>query len=560
MNLSVLLPLLDEITEYRELISRLSGNAANAESIEVLESARPFVLAGVAVRLARPMLVIAGRADRGKELLLELQAWVGVEKVEYFSEPDPLLYERVPWSPDTISGRLAALSSLLHADGEPRIIVSTVRALLPYTMPPDLFRKATRTLRQGDTAALDSLLSHWVEIGYEPTAVVDTPGSVSRRGGIIDIWPPAEREPVRVEFVGDQIETLRVFDPGTQRSSQVVNSLIVTPASEALLADAERVSAAVRELDLSKMHPVAASTFRQDQEALANHRRLRGIEFYIPYYYSEPFSLVQYLPADAVVAVDDWQEIEQAAQQFEAQAEEVRRDLEGRGEAPPGLRRPYFTWNELRAQLMKFPRLLFDFQSPMDLPRFPFVPGPRYGGQIRKVTDELVKWRKEHARGIVVSRQSERLAELLREENIFVKPHEELKQIPDPGHVALVRGALTEGWLLPLPLADGNRQAPVERLSEEIERPDEDQPAKSENVLHFLTDAEIFGWTRPRQRRPGTARHPHQVSPEAFFADLAAGDYVVHVDHGIGVFRGLQKMDLGGGEREYLLIEYGHGD
>ena len=544
MNLSALLPLLENAPEFGGVLSRLREIDAGAESLETLEAARPFVIAAIQHALDRPLLVVTARADRAKQLMLELQAFsVRPERILYFSEPDPLLYERVPWSQETIAARLAALAAFSDLEYRDAVVVTTVRALLPHTSPKEQFRAGTLILRRGQSIVLNELLAKWVTLGYEPEAVVEVPGTFSRRGGIVDIWPPAEAMPVRIEFIGDEVESLRCFDPVTQRSKQVVEALTVTPASEALLANAGEAAAALRDLDMTSTHPVAATTYRQDFEALEQRRRFRGIEFYLPYFNPQPGSLVQYLPKGGLLVVEDWQEVEATAQQFGAQAEQVREDLEARGEAPRGLKRPYFNWDELRAQILVHARLLFDYQSPDETPKLPFAPGARYGGQVRRVVDEILNLRATKARLVVVSRQSERLSELLRERDVFIKPAEKLKEGLEQGQIALLQGALSEGWVM-------NPRPASPHANDEAEGP----PS-----LYLLTDAEIFGWARPKPRRLASAvARPR--SPEAFFADLAIGDYVVHVDHGIGVFRGLQKMDLGGPEREYLMIEYAHGD
>jgi transcription-repair coupling factor (superfamily II helicase) len=564
MDLSSLLPLLETTTEFEALSARLRAGEPQAEPVEAMEAARPFVLAALARALARPLLVVTARADRARQLLTELQAWSGTpEQIFYFAEPEPLLYERLPWSPETIAARLAALSAFSQDEHAPAIVVTTVRALMPHTLRPEEFRASTRTLRRGEALSPERMLGQWVELGYESEPVVEAPGTFSRRGGIVDIWVPSEPLPVRIEFLGDEVESLRRFDPATQRSREVVAALTISPASEASLARAPETAARVRALDFSKTHPVAASTFRQDIEALEQKRRFRGVEFYLPYFNPQPASLVEYLPAGGLIAVEDWQELEAAAQQFGMQAESVREDLESRGEAPTGLRRPYFTWEELRNQLLGHPRLLFDYQSPGDTPALPFAPGPRFGGQVRKVVDEIMRLRAEQARIVVVSRQSERLSDLLRERDVFVKPVANLDYVPKPGHVELVQGALSEGFRLRVRRLEGSDQPSNLQLwtpeGFDISTMDETRTAGPGANLELLSDAEIFGWARPKPRRL-TSSAPRPQSPEAFFADLAVGDYVVHVDHGIGVFRGLQKMELGGPEREYLLIEYAHGD
>lgn len=542
-------------------MSRLNAAPRVTEPLEVLDAARPFVLAALQANRTLPMVVVTARTERAKQLWGDLLAWSGQpERIYYFTEPEPLLYERMPWSSETIAMRLAALATLaLGAEGArpsapaggailpapplPPVIVTTMRALMTRTAPPEAFRHGVMNLRAGENLALLGMLRAWAALGYEAAPVVDAPGLYSRRGGIVDIWLPSQPEPVRIEFIGDEVETLRTFDPTTQRSGRAIDTLLITPASEAEIQRAPHVAEIARTWDMSNVHPVAANTFRQDFEALENRQRFRGIEFYLPYFYDQSGTLLDYLPEGALVVLDDWQELEAMTEQFEQQAEQVRADLEGRGELPRHLAKPYFTWQELRAKLMAHTRLLLDYRGVEDAPSLPFVPGERFGGQVKRVVDEMMRLRQlERARVIAVTRQAERLSELLREREFYVKPKGEILRPPEAGQVLLVQGALTEGFSLRVGGSEGNGK-----------------DGASEYNLFLFTDAEIFGWSRPKPRRLA-APYARGQSPEAFFSDLDEGDLVVHIDHGIGIFRGLKKLELGGPDTEYLLLEYAQGD
>lgn len=531
MNLNGLIPLFDNTSPFRGLVEELGKQ--NTSSVDVIESARAPVLAALSQSLKVPMVVITARADRAKQLADEIAQWMAPDSSTFlFPEPDPLFYERMPWNTETVAARLAALAALAQArgvrqSGTAPIVVACTRALLQRTLPAADLVGGMRILRRGaEGIVLSELLNDMVALGYENSPVVEVPGAFSRRGGILDIWPPANPRPVRVELVSDEIASLREFDPATQRSAEEINSLTIVPASEALPGRGRAVAEAIGKWDLDACHPVAAATFRQDREALEEGRRFRGIEFYLPYFYPKPTALVSHLPENGQLVVENWGEIEATAQSLEFQAEDVRGDLEARRELPPGVAAPYIGWNALRDQMLARKRILLDYSSPGDSLKLAFALGPRYGGQLRKVIDDLVKARDEQARTVVVTRQAERLSDLLRERDIFIKPHNNVSSPPQPGYILIVRGALAEGW----------------KLGEEAQ---------------LLTDAELFGWSRPKPRRVGKAR---AAAPEAFFSDLAIGDYIVHIDHGIGVFRGLVKMALNGPEREFLLIEYAHGD
>src|SRR5512140_218123 len=167
MNLSVLLPLLEGTPEFQAVVARLQGGTLQAESLETLEAARPYVLAALQRALARPLLVITARAERARQLLVELQAWsASPDKVSYFAEPDPLLYERVPWSTDSIASRLAAMMTLAQENNQNSIVVTTIRALLPYTVKPEEFRDGISVLKRGEHTGLEALVGKWVDLGY----------------------------------------------------------------------------------------------------------------------------------------------------------------------------------------------------------------------------------------------------------------------------------------------------------------------------------------------------------------------------------------------------------
>ena len=545
MNLSGLLPLIEDLSAFRDLTAAL--RAQSTVTADVIESARAPMLAALSRTLDTPIVVLTARSDRAKQIADELSVWSkNGAGIFSFPEPDPLFYERMPWNAETIAARLGALAALaqrrgIRLDAPAPIVVASVRAVMQRTVPPADFLSAVRVLRRGESRPLIDLLSALVTLGYEYEAVVETPGAFSRRGGILDIWAPASAQPVRIEFVGDEIASLRAFDPATQRSAQEIDALTIVPASEALPGRGRDAIGRLKQLDLDAPHPVAAATFRQDLEALEDGRRFRGIEFYLQYFYPNPASLAEHLPENAWLVVENWSEIEATAQSLEFQAEDVRGDLEARRELPPNIATPYFPWDALRARLLARRRLLLDYASPGGSIQLPFTPGPRYGGQLRKTLDDVVKWREEKAHIVIVTRQAERLSEIMRERNLFIKPTDKIDAAPKPGYISLVQGALAEGWQLPV--ISGQSTVNSDLLS----------------TVHcsLLTDSELFGWSRPKPRR---AAKPRAASPEAFFADLAVGDYIVHIDHGIGIFRGLTRLALNGPEREFLLIEYDRGD
>ena len=568
MNLSGLLPLLTESPAYKRLLDDLSASRAEQRPPPLLRSARPFLAAALARHLKRPIVYVAARLDRAQMLHETLRAYLGeASSLLRFPEPSALFYERAPWATEVVSERLNVLTALAAdrrqqtADGEWQtpvssrrsvVIVTSSRALMFHTLPPRTFTLGTRVLKKGQRLDLDRLLELWVGLGYEATTTVLAAGEFSRRGGIIDIWPLASPAPIRIELFGDEIESLRHFDPATQRSRdarEMLDTVTVSPASEALARYGPNIAATLHAWDLSQLPDDLEAQFEKDRVALAEGTSFRGIEFYLPYLYPSPASLFNYLPPETLIILDDAGEIEDAWSEFEEQAIDLRHGAEEAGTLPPDYPLPYLTWDEWREQIAQHSTLTFG-NEPADRlsndqvdtyasSKLPFAPGPRFGGQLKPFMDHLAQMRQMGDGLVVVSRQAQRLAELWAERDHMRKPVTDLSTPPEPRALIFVQGALDDGFTL-----HGVREAAH----------GDARPLWS---LHVLTDGEIFGWVRPQPRK---RVRPRAVTPEQFFADIQPGNYVVHVDHGIGVFQGLVKLTLENVEGEFLQVAYAGGD
>jgi transcription-repair coupling factor (superfamily II helicase) len=319
-------------------------------------------------------------------------------------------------------------------------------------------------------------------MGYEMEDVVEVPGQMNKRGGIIDVFPPCSQLPVRIEFFGNQIEGMRGFDPESQRSTSPISSLIVTPAKEFIpMADSSEV--------------VAGSVF-------------------------------DYLGGDALLVLDDPEGIELAVTRLNEETQELRATKMERGELPRDFPSPYLTWEELESQMKERHRLVL---ATWDAAQgsgqaLPFIRAQSYGSQLERFLKTAKQMVEQRQRVFVVSHQANRLAELLQKEDIHTSPTSQIEQIPPPGSITVLQGSLDGGWAM------------ADRLA-------------------LITDVELFGFVK--QPRAGKKRPiPHQW----FLPQLAPGDYVVHVDHGIARFHGLAKMSSEGIEREYLVLEYAAGD
>ena len=579
MNLAGLLPFIQEAPGYRQLLEALTRAASpeaygvrGGEVLAVIQPARPYLVAALYQQLSQPLILLTARAERVGYWTDQLRVWSGSEAILPFPEPDPLPYEHVPWTRETIADRLTALTALLRWPGQgalgeaergpagppqPPLIVASARALMHKTLPVREFRLGLREYRRGQEVDLSRMLDTWVAHGYRPETVVEEPGTFSRRGGLVDVFPPnlldsngsgpRLSQPVRIELFGDEIDSLRIFDPTTQRSAHLIEGFSLAPATEALPRLAFQAWQQTTGLDLSLCHPPARMEYEEDLARLEQGTFFRGIEFYLPFFYSHPATLLDYLPAGGLCLVDDWDALMAATVDLDRQAQALQADLIKAGELPQNFVRPYFSWDELRETLIAR-NLLVLGGTPREGQPGPmaslFGYGERYGGQLKRVLDGCQEMRDAGQRVVLVSRQAQRISELLADRATAVLPVEDVTTPPPPRSLTLVQGTLAEGWTMPA--TDGARQEP--ELPSTLLTP---------TACTLLTDAEVFGWARPVPRR---ARRPRPVAPEAFFSDVQPGSYVVHIEHGIGLFQGLIKMGLNGGEREYLLVEYAAGD
>ena len=201
-------------------------------------AARLPVLAALHHDLGRPILLITDRSDHALALFDELGLWIKSPRY-HFAEPNPLFYEQAAWGVTTRRERLQTLTALAsyhlpfaQKPEVPPIFVTSARSLTTRTLPRRDFLKACKKLTSGQTTQPDVLLRSWVETGYQRVNTVLEPGQFSRRGGIMDIWTAAEKLPVRLDFFGDEIETIRRFDPATQRTVEKLESILITPARE----------------------------------------------------------------------------------------------------------------------------------------------------------------------------------------------------------------------------------------------------------------------------------------------------------------------------------------
>ncbi len=534
MNLTQLLYLIEEMPAYRQLVGELEQQNGSAR-VAVLDAAKPYIIASLYHRLQRPMLVVTAQPENVKKLYEQLLAWCDSSQVKLFPEPEALPYERIASDNSTELERLQVLSVLANVaeDGKapstiPPLIVASAPAFMQKTARYGDFTALCHTVRLGMEVEPFRLLSRWQAMGYRLENMVEVPCTMSHRGGIIDIYPPTSDLPARIEFFGNTVDSIRLFDPANQRSVNAVSSIAIGPATELLtpLTNSKlELEAVFDSVDLTGCSTEVRQQFKQELSTLLNKERPSNVQFYASLFNQD--SILNYLSRDALLILDELTSIKLVMEDLGAKANELRTEKLERGELPLGFPRPYFTWEELEPAVKSRRCLMLTAWGITDDEKWyklGFTPTPSYAGQLPALVKKAKEMLGQRQRLILVSHQSSRLSELLEEEDIIAPPLTEIKQVPQLGSLTLVQGSLAEGWVM-------------------------------NNDTHLLTDAEIFGFIKQRRllkKRP--------VPHHKLFVDITPGDYVVHVEHGIARFAGVITMSSEDSEKEYLVLEYAAGD
>ncbi len=503
---------------FRELASRIEARSSIAVT-EASGGARAFAWAAVAARLARTVLVVAPSEERAGRWRAELSAWLGDDQVVAFPEREALPFETSASSAASVHQRLVALWRI--REGGPLAVVAPLRALLQHTTPPDDLAARARVLAPGTKLPWRETALWLTSIGYEPVPEVSKPGEFSRRGGIVDVHPAGEERPVRIELFGDDVETIRAFDPVTQRSQEARERAVILPARELTLDDGPRVAERLAAAGWEKLGADGdLAAFGAIVEPLRQRADAPGVEAFAPLLGASA-SLVDHLPDQATVVFEDTVELDLAWDTHEQLADERREELRGQGLPVGVFPAPYVARDGIE-------------RAAAERGTVRSAPGPGAfalgWGSVTSYAGRLDAFLREIAANgtgtrLVATPQAARLADLLAERDVTVTPREELAEPPADGALVVLHVPLAEGFAVP------------------------------ELSLRVFTDAEIFGFRKPR--------HPVQrrkrVAIGSLLSDLRPGDHVVHEDRGIALFERFLEREIAGVVREYLELRFADG-
>ena len=528
--------------EHVALALAKRGTSPCVQWMRVPSGSRAFLAARLFERLGRTLLYLCAGEKEAEEASRELTAYLGPEAVLPFPSIEATPYEPIPPHLPAVHDRMRALHRLLS--GPPAVVVAPVAATAEKTLPPEVFADAVAAVTPGDTLDVDAFTARLVLLGYARLPAAADPGDFAVRGGIVDVYSPAHPLPARILLDGDVVESVRRFHPATQRTVAAGagtdgetgdgERLVILPCSQVITRD-DFLSAACDD-----------RSDRPWSDLLRQGIRFHGADALLPRLYGRASPVFSYLPADVLVVAVDSVECAAAARNTFEEAEEnfAVAGEEGGYPAPSELVMPE---DELRAALAGVPMLAFDG-----------IEVPPFGRKEPLRGDAGIDGNEEIRRSTATASSEGLLYPLAEEAKAWWKRGDRfIVSSLSPSQVDRMEDFLSR-YAVPLSRVGTMRDAlsrdrGVFLCGSEVTR----GFRAPEFRTAIVTESEIFG-EKARARRP---RKERIAVPEEFsLADLRVNDPAVHVDHGIGIYRGLLRRTAAGTEGDYLVLEYAGGD
>ncbi len=490
-------------------------------------------------------IMITGNEQKAKELYEDYRFF---DRDTYlYPAKDVIFYNADVHGNLIISQRLKVLRRLL--DGEPLTVITTIDALMDRVLPLNKIREQCITIGEDSFIELDALKLHLVNMGFERVGQVEGPGQFAIRGGIIDIYNMSDDCPYRIELWDTQVDSIRSFDVESQRSIERRETLTIYPASEYVFTK-KIIAAGIEKIEKEK--ELAEKRFRKDgnadaadrlslvvremEESLEESFGSANIDSFIPYFYSDTCSFLEYFPReDTLFFLDEPVRLEEKSRAVEL---EFREGMTGRlekGYILPGqmdvlfMARKIFALLEGRKTIMlstiaqKIREITAKEKYNITVKSI----NP-YNSNFELLVKELEQWKAGKYRVILVCRsatRARRLAGDLQEYGLNAFFSQDPDRIAQNGEIMLIHGNLRRGMEYPL------------------------------IKFAIVAESDIFGEEKKKKRR----RRDREGEKVRSFMDLSVGDYVVHENHGLGVYRGIEKVEVEGVTKDYIKIEYADG-
>ncbi|RBW67642.1 transcription-repair coupling factor [Bacillus taeanensis] len=505
-------------------------------------SARTLLTAAIYEKTKHPQLILTHNLYQAQKIYEDLSELVSGDEVFMYPVNELISSDIAAASPELKSQRVEALNYWSkHNRGIIIAPIAGVKRLLP---PKSLWQASQYTFQTGTELHVDKMLTELIQIGYTRVPMVASPGEFSMRGGIIDIYPLTEEKPLRIELFDTEIDSIRYFEIETQRSDQMIETVTIGPAEEVILRGdhfkrgKEALEKGLHD-SLSKIKDQSVKKSMNEKvsyeiERLGNEEVFQGIYKYTSLLYEHPESLLDYLPKNGLVVFDEISRIQEMSVSLDKEEAEWLTSLLHQGDCITDLKMSA-SFEEIigkaSSSVLYLSLLLrhVPHTNPENIVNVNCKAMQDFHGQMNVLKAEVERWLKGNFAIVFFTVNKERAKRLER-----VLADQDIESIITDEKVALLEGKV---------------QIMIGDLSSGFEMPIQ--------KLAVITEEEVFTKKARKPRRNAKLSNAERIKS---YSELKVGDYIVHVNHGIGKYLGIETLEINGIHKDYLHVKYAGND
>ncbi|HLQ97616.1 MAG TPA: transcription-repair coupling factor [Candidatus Dormibacteraeota bacterium] len=504
-------------------------------------SAKSLLVSIVHESIDKPVLLVTNQLIQAQQLYDDLSEFLGEKNLHLYPVNEMIASDIAISSPELKSQRIEALTE--WTKNKKGILIAPVAALKRILPPQSYWEKYELAFINGEEINIDEYLLSLVEMGYGHTTMVTAPGEFSRRGGIIDIYPMTEEHPIRIELFDQEVDSIRYFNADTQRSLETMDKIIVGPATELLLTEKDMIVGADRleqslAITLKKMKSSEEKerliqVIEHDLSRMRNSEHFQELYKYIGFFYEQSASLLDYLPQNGLIILDEMSRIQDAITSLDQEEAEWYSSLL---EANQMVRDSKFSydwhtiWDEITHQRLYMSVFLRHIPNtqPQNIVNLSSRDMQEFHGQMNLLKTELSRWEKGDFSVVVLAQdqtRAEKIQSIFSDYDIRANVAEEVTlPVTEP---TITIGNIRSGIELPL------------------------------HKLVLITENELFKTRSKRLRKRQKISNAERIKN---YQELKIGDYVVHASHGVGKYMGIETVEVNKLHKDYIVIKYSGDD
>ncbi|MDM5196835.1 transcription-repair coupling factor [Fictibacillus enclensis] len=527
--------------DFQAVLTGLKENLKEQLVAGLSGSARTLLIASLYEETGKTQFVITHNLYQAQKLYEDLFSLLPEEEVLLYPVNDLISSEIAIASPELKAQRLEVLNFLTSRDKG--VVVAPIAGVRRFLPPKEVWKASQQHFETGMDIDVEHVLNTLVAIGYERVSMVSAPGEFSMRGGILDIYSLTERMPIRIELFDTEIDSIRYFEADTQRSDEKAEKITIGPAQEILLYD-EQFDGVVNKMEAGLASTLKKVKDKQVKESLVEHmnyemgqfkerQRFQGMYKYISLFYDEPACLLDYVPDDSIIVMDEVSRVEEMSNQLEKEEAEWHTSMLMQGEILTDIRLSQDRDILQHTPYQKIYLSLFlrhvPHTNPQNILNVESKSMQNFHGQLNVLKGELERWKKTNYTIVFLAASEERAKRLERVladydmDASLISSDKALK----PKVNQILIGDLSSGF-----------ESPKQKLA-------------------VITEEEVF---TKKARRPVRSQKMSNAERIKSYSELKVGDYVVHVNHGIGKYLGIETLEIKGVHKDYLHIRYAGND